>query len=52
MDGTETAPQAKLEIDGPLLSAGEVAQLFKVHPSTIRRLARVNRAGIIGDSRG
>ena len=28
------------EVEGPLLSAAEIAELFNVHPSTIRRLAR------------
>lgn len=31
------------DLDGPLLSAVEIADLFNVHPSTIRRLAREGR---------
>lgn len=35
--------QADAAVSGPLLSAREIAELFSVHPSTIRRLAREGR---------
>lgn len=34
---------ADAAVAGPLLSAREIAELFSVHPSTIRRLAREGR---------
>lgn len=35
--------QADAAVSGPLLSAREIAELFSVHPSTVRRLARERR---------
>ena len=37
------APAFGTDVEGPLLSAVEIAELFNVHPSTIRRLAREGR---------
>jgi excisionase family DNA binding protein len=36
-------PAIGTDVEGPMLSAVEIAELFNVHPSTIRRLAREGR---------
>lgn len=43
MSEVQTSDTASTGFDRPLLSASEVAELFGVHPSTIRRLAREGR---------
>ncbi len=40
MSDIQNGDMSSTRFDQPLLSAGEVAELFGVHPSTIRRLAR------------
>lgn len=43
MDDGNNRPSRVVAVESPLVDAAEIAELFSVHPSTVRRLAREGR---------